>query len=219
MNSNTKLFATILILIGVGYGAYSVVDQLNINLIPSRPATTKPPSTFKVTYLPFTNRTYNFSYEYPNTLDMQVLGPDEAVLGIQGTLRFSPIVQISLIKGGTEITLQSFDEFVLSKARVACSSSSATVSITCNRIDDVVNIRPFTSKNGVQGQVFYLKAEQKNLSTGKTDTVRRGPFYTFNSSPKTIGVKSFIMISNPASLSAEEADTATIESVSESLAY
>jgi len=219
MNSNTKLIATIIIVIGVGYGAYSVIDKLNINLIPSRPATTKPPSTFKVTYLPYTNRTYNFSYEYPNTLDIQVVGPDEAVLGMQGTLRFTPIVQISVIKGGAEITLQSFDEFVLSEARAACSLTSATVSITCTRIDDVVNIRPFTSANGVQGQVFYLKAEQKNLSTGKTDTVRRGPFYTFNSSQKTIGVKSFIMISNSASLSAEDADTATIESVAESLAY
>jgi hypothetical protein len=219
MNSNTKLFATILIVIGVGYGAYSVVNQLNIDIIPSRPATTKPPSTFTVTYLPFTNRTYNFSYEYPNTLDMQVIGTDEAILGIQGTLRFTPIVQILLIKGGTEITFQSFDEFVLDKVRAACSLTTTTVSITCNRIDDVVNIRPFTSANGVQGQVFYLKAEQKNLSTGKTDTVRRGPFYTFNSSQKTIGVKSFIMISNSASLSAEDADTATIESVAESLAY
>lgn len=219
MNSNTKLFATLLIIIGVGYGLYSIVDKLDINLFPSKPTTSKSPSPFTVKYLPFTNKTYNFSYEYPNTLDMKVLGADDEVLGIQGTVQFTPVVQISVIKGSAEITLQSFEEFVLDEARRACSTTNATVSITCTRLDDVVNIRPFTSSSGVQGQVFYLKADQKNLSTGKTDTVQRGPFYTFNSSSKTIGMMSFIMIGNPVSVSAQAADTTSIESVARSLSY
>ena len=217
MNSNTKNIAIFLVVIAGLYGVYSVMNKLNIDFSSSNVAPTKPTPVFTVKSLLYTNTSYNFSYEYPNTLSLKEIGADKQVLGRQATLQFSPLVEISLIKGGAEITLQSFEEFVLDQARSECSTVNETVSITCTRIDDVVNIKPFTSTNGVQGQVFYLKAQQKNLSSGKVDSVRRGPFYTFNSSSKTVGVMSFIMIGNPTSVTAEAADKATIESVARSL--
>jgi len=216
MNSSTKFLATICILTAAIFGFYSVKNKLHVGSESPNPVPIKTVPGVQIKNKTYTNSNYKFSFEYPGYLELQEYGKDASVIGRRSTLQFTPLVDVSVIKSGTEIGLQSFDEFVLDEARIACSSRSATIVFTCTRIDDIVKIKPFTSTNKIQGQVFYLKAEEKNITTGKTTNKRRGPFYTFNTSANTPGVMSFVMINNPTTLDADKADLTSIEVVAKS---
>src|SRR3989344_1636158 len=133
--------------------------------------------------------------------------------------RIETLVEISLVKSGDDTGIQSFEEFVLDGSRELCAINHALLSLSCTRIDDIVRIAPFMSDAGTNGQVFYLKAEVKENTTGKTLGKRRGPFYTFNTSPSTPNEMSFVAIYNPVVLDAEDANEDLIESIAKSFVY
>lgn len=167
----------------------------------------------------YENSTYGFSFSYPEGYKLLAPSPELMTIGRETLRGVDPLVQIVLVKSGTDTGVTPYEEFVIDGAREYCISKKANSSSECTRIDDVVNIAPFKSKSGVAGQVFYLKYEETNFETGKTTRGRRGPFYTFNTSLSTPNEMSFLMIYNPISIPAEKANEALIRGVAESYRY
>jgi len=194
---------------------FYVRDRLDIT------STEKPVATIPIKKLPivlkkYVSNQYGFSFSYPDTFNLEEYNPDQITIGREGIIQTTHIVDVSILKSSTDIQIQSFDEFVLDTARDACSYKTNATVVTCTRIDDVVNIKPFTSDSGAQGQVFYLKGSERNSKTGKSAIIRRGPFYTFNTTASTPNSMSFIMIHNPVQLDPSAADLQTIEVVAKS---
>ena len=154
----------------------------------------------------YMSSTYGFSFSYPDSLDIKEFSPERISIGTKGIAVFKNLVDISIIKGGPDNKAQSFEEFVLDESRLACSSITIASSLYCTRIDDVFSIKPFTSSAGGSGQVFYLKAEGKKVSTGISVSERRGPFYTFNTSSFTPNMMSFLLINGSEDKDSSELD-------------
>lgn len=167
----------------------------------------------------YENSTYGFSFSYPEGYKLLSSSPELITIGRETLRGVDPLVQIVLVKSGTDIGVTPYDEFVIDSAREYCITKKANSSSECTRIDDVVNIAPFKSKSGIAGQVFYLKYEETNFETGKITKGRRGPFYTFNTSPSTPNEMSFLMIYNPISIPAEKANADLIRGIAESYKY
>lgn len=207
--NKTKKFLFFLTLLIIAAGLWYFRDNLikqKIILLPKNETANKTYSSSK----------YGFSFSYPENLEI-VVSADEILLGKRGANNFEPKVIVEVLKSSSEIEIQSFEEFVLDASREACSIETESIIQTCTRIDDVVRIAPFKSEPGVAGQVFYLKGEEKDKKTGKTQSMRRGPFYTFNTSLNTPNQMSFILIGNPFEKSPDEADSPLIKSVANSL--
>jgi len=167
----------------------------------------------------YKNEKYGFRFSYMAGYKVLEASPEIISIGKESRGGFSPLAQVVLVRSGPDTGVLAFEEFVIDSAREYCMSKKADSSSECTRIDDVVNIAPFKSASGVSGQVFYLRYEETNFETGKVVKGRRGPFYTFNTSPSTPNEMSFIMIYNPISITAEKADEMFIGTIASSFVY
>lgn len=216
MKAGTKFFVVTVILVTVVFSWFYVRNRLGIvseqKSVPTAPVV-KTPTVFAQ----YSSANYGFTFSYPNTLLLTEYNPEQINIERKGSVRTTPLVEISIIKSSSEIQVQSYDEFVLEAAREVCSYKTTTVELSCNSLDDIARIKPFTSSKGAKGQVFYLKGKEKDLKTGITVTARRGPFYTFNTTAKTPNHMSFLMINNPVHTDVPSADIETIEAVADSV--
>lgn len=218
MSQGSKFFITLCVIGGLALGWFFVRQKFDIQL--KRPSTVKqnaivPPQRITKKYI---NEKYGFSFEYPEGHELKELSPERIVIGRRGVKTFKPIADIQVIKSSPEIEPQTFEEFVIDQARVACAIENPATSFACTRIDDVVKIKAFTSDAKVSGQVFYLKGEEKDTVSGNTRSLRRGPFYTFNLSQNTPNTMSFLMVHNPVDLSPAEADLPFLDIIGRSIA-
>ncbi len=216
MKAGTKFFVVTVILVTVVGSWFYVRSRLGIVSAP-KPTPSAPVVKTPTVFALYTSSKYGFSFSYPNTLELTEYNPEQINIGRKGSVRVTPLVEVSIIKSSPEIQVQSFDEFVLEAAREACSYKTATIELSCNRLDDIAKIKPYTSSKGAKGQVFYLKGEEKDIKTGKTMTARRGPFYTFNTTARTPNHMSFLMINNPVQTDVTSADLGAIESIADSV--
>ncbi len=219
MSKSTKVFGSIIIILGLViiwliFREKFPQDKPVVEDNKPRTGETLPLQTAQ-SYI----SSYGFSFNYPEGYRLLEASPELLSIGRETTRGVDPLVQIVLVKSGPDTGLMPFEEFVIDAAREYCITKKANSSSLCTRIDDVVNIAPFVSKGGVPGQVFYLKYEETEFDSQKTTRGRRGPFYTFNTSPSTPNEMSFLMVYNPISITAEKANLPLIESVAESLVY
>ncbi|OHB02875.1 MAG: hypothetical protein A2920_00325 [Candidatus Zambryskibacteria bacterium RIFCSPLOWO2_01_FULL_43_17] len=218
MTKSTKFISLLLVLIALAVSWFVVRERLDLGnksedekLTPAIVVERKP--------ILYRSEIYGFSFSYPEGYELTVESPEKISVGRKNIRGIETLVEISLVKSGDDTGIQSFEEFVLDGSRELCAINHALLSLSCTRIDDIVRIAPFMSDAGTNGQVFYLKAEVKENTTGKTLGKRRGPFYTFNTSPSTPNEMSFVAIYNPVVLDAEDANEDLIESIAKSFVY
>jgi hypothetical protein len=216
MSKGSKFFLIICIIGALAVAWFVLNRNSNLTTKPKLLEPTASQTIVKKTKT-YTSSVYGFSFSYPDNLDIDESSPEHISVGRKGVSIFNSLVDITLIKSSPEIQVQSFEEFVLDQSRLACSYNISSVSQLCTRIDDLVKIKPFTSKTGIYGQVFYLKADEKTIATGKIVSKSRGPFYTFNTSIATPNSMSFILISNPINKDPSNADLPVIEAVANSV--
>ncbi len=188
---------------------------------PEKTETENPPvSTIpkaEQTFKTYVSDSYDFSFSYPDPYEVNETSTEDISIGRRSLNTVEPLVSVYVLKSSPEIEIQSFEEFVLDAARLACSIETSSTIQSCTRIDDVVKIAPFSTHSGIQGQVFYLKGEETNKTTGKSKTIRRGPFYTFNTSSNTPNRMSFVMVGAPVTKSPEVVNLDLIKSVALSI--
>jgi len=215
MNKSIKFFIVLIVIILAV--SFWFVNKKNI---PDKQEVNNPPITIpkaEQTFKTYFSDRYDFSFKYPDPYVISESSDEDISIGRESISSTEPLVAVYLLKSSPEIEIQSFEEFVLDAARLACSIETSSSLQSCTRIDDVVKIAPFTTSSGIKGQVFYLRGEEKNNSTGKTSNIRRGPFYTFNTSSNTPNRMSFVMVGNPVTKSPEEANLDLIKSVALSI--
>ena len=213
MSAGKKFFITLIFVVGAVVAWYVWSHPSTLEFVDK---TVSQPKSVVATHV-YKNEKYGFSFSYTDPYVVSEINGEQVFVGKQNLKNFEPVAFIYLVKNLPETQIQSFEEFVLDQSRLVCSSQTTTESVLCTRIDDVVKIAPFTSVDGARGQVFYLKGELTNNSNGKVSTIRRGPFYTFNTSANTPNLMSFIMIGNPIGKTAEAANTAVIKAIADSL--
>lgn len=218
MSQGSKFFITLCVIAGLVLGWFFLRQKFDIKPRMSNSSKENPVAPPQRVTKKYSNEKYGFSFEYPDGYVLKEVSPEQIVIGRQGVKTFTPIADIQIIKSSPEIELQTFEEFVIDQARVACAVENPETSFACTRIDDVVKIKGFTSDAKVSGQVFYLKGEEKDAVSGSTRSLRRGPFYTFNTSQNTPNTMSFLMIYNPVELSPNEADLPFLEIIARSVA-
>ncbi len=217
MTKSTKIFTAIIVALGL-----VIIWLVFRDRFPQTPEVVQEvPKEIEEKPIPreeylYKNDKYGFRFSYQEGYKILEASPELISLGRETIRGIDPIVQIVLVRSGTDTGIMSFEEFVIDAAREYCISRKAETISECTRIDDVVNIAPFKTDSGVAGQVFYLKYEETDIESQNTTRGRRGPFFTFNTSSKTPNEMSFIMIYNPISIPAEKANEDVIRFVAKS---
>lgn len=125
----------------------------------------------------YTSQKYGFSFEIPPNYDVRKYTEEAVSLGHQSGDAFEAEAEVQIVNSGEEGGYESFNEFLFESMRTACAADSPNESVYC---DKKIQTQPFTSSNGLSGEVFYLNRIHENLRTGSTTIDAFGPIFAFN---------------------------------------
>lgn len=156
--NKVQIAAIVLVLLLAGAGAYIVTRKA------PEAAVAKPT---------YENPTLGYSFSYPEEYAVNAYTSEFVGVGKREGEGFLSVADVSLYEGEE---YESFDAFVLDKARTLCAADGPDETINCT---DVIDAKPFTAASGLTGNELYLLLAQKTFSTGETKTYSFGPVYVF----------------------------------------
>lgn len=127
---------------------------------------------FEVPTARYVNSTYDFSIEYPDTMDVREYTPERISIGYAAGDGFDPHLEITIDTDSAA----SFDELVDRKARDSCAADGTTISISCTTIQRRGTLR---AKSREKGDVLYLTLEVSEPGGPVIDSMPRGPYVAF----------------------------------------
>jgi hypothetical protein len=205
---NKKILIAVVVILALGALFFSLKEDTKSPVILEEEGVVIEETQTKV----YRNDTYAFSFEYPEQYEVLEYNPTRISVGESGAEGFVSVADITLIQSEVD-NMQSFEEFVLDQARLTCAADRPNTSISCIEIKD---LKPSSGPEEADAQTFSLVAET-TTEAGVVGISEKGPYYTVNTSPNTLGLMSFLMIHNPIHRSVEEADRGTLETIIQSL--
>lgn len=160
----------------------------------------------------YENSVHGYSLVYPDTLDIREYGDENAVIGT---------IEPDMVQGRAEIRIlnvqgeagQSLHQAVVEQLKNLCAADGPSASFSCTGI---ISTEPFTTMYGEQGFVLVLKGELKNLETGETEIIPKGPHYVLTIASSAM-ISKVLVIHPPLNQAQTDADTETIRSIAESV--
>ena len=163
----------------------------------------------------YTNKTYNFAFNYPSTYHLKTFGD-----GYFDLLNNSKIVLRASIEDAAfkifikenNPTADIFHSFARQRCKIVCAADGPDGSTYC---DEIESEREYISANGLRFLEFYLVMTRENYSDKTKKKSRVGPVYVVNLS---MGNRHLALIIYPgygalASESAKSLAQGVIESV------
>lgn len=164
------------------------------------------------TMTPYEDRNNGYALAYPAGLDILEYTDTQAAIGtlIEGGIDGIVDVRIEVIEGKPGETLV---DAAARQLRNLCDADGPASSFSCVSLESV---QPFMATGGASGYEVYLKGELRELASGAVTPMNKGPYYVFPMQTGATGTK-VLIIHAPLNKSADEADTATIRSIADSV--
>lgn len=201
----SKLITIIAALLVVAGGAW-----LYFSYAPAQPGTEEPGVSY------YTSEGYGYTVAYPSTLQVKEYQPEYVTIGhISGTGDEEFVdgvaeIRTEVIEGSPE---QSFSEAIAERLEMLCAADGPNESFSCTGVE---RSNPFATASGISGTELYLVGELKNLKTGSTTAISKGPYYVFVLATGATATRALV-IHAPLNQPAAEADAGVIEAVAKSL--
>lgn|GEM_PF-985893 len=163
----------------------------------------------------YSNSVYGYSFEYPDSLELHVYSPDHVAVGRETENGFDAALEAGVFLAENSDTMP-YEEFVADRARTLCAADSPRTSLRCT---DLQQQMPFETQTGLTGEVFYLKHETVEPSSGTiTAESGRGPFFAFNISANAPAARhAVLLIRPPTTLEPTQVDSELIRAVANTL--
>lgn len=161
----------------------------------------------------YSNATYGFGVEYPESLLAREYTAEDVVFGTTTGDTMNGVVEVRTVN----ITARQGESFMEAAARELqnlCAADGPNASFSCTGVEKVA---PFKTASGISGFALYLKGELTDLRTKSKTLVGKGPFYLFAAKSGATGSR-VIVVHPPLNQSAAEANAEVIRKVAESLA-
>lgn len=140
--------------------------------------------------------THGFSIQYPDTLDIRVYSPEHLDIGRMIADEFESEAQVGLyfsLPG--EPRPASFADFAHDRARMLCAADGPRLSLECTAVERASR---FETEDGPRGEVFYLRHETLDVSTGEVVEVSgRGPFFALDLSLQVPDTEFAVLLVHP----------------------
>lgn len=197
-----RIFFIVLIVICFGIGAYLYLN---------RGETPADNSTMSST-ASYANTEYGYSLDYPADLTYREYALGNTVFGHEAddVMEGKVETRVLVTQGAPG---QSFEDTVGAELSLLCAADGPDSSFSC---DGVEQVQPFTTRNGHEGLVLYLRGSLTNLATGESTAVGKGPYFVLPIQTGATGSQ-VLIIHPPLNKSAEEADSTLIRTVAESV--
>lgn len=206
MNHTTQTILGTLVVIGFVMGALylyegSAKDQAAEDMHPA--ATTE-----------YRNADHGYTLSYPADLAILEYTPDMATIGrkTEDGIEGVADVRVAVIEGEPG---ESFVEAAARDLSELCAADGPRASFSCTGIE---HSAPFTAASGAQGLEVYLTGERKDIGTGETAAVQKGPYFVFLMEGGASASK-VLVVHAPLNQTADEADADSIRGIAESVTF
>lgn len=163
----------------------------------------------------YTNDVDKYSIEVPLTATIEANNQVTTVREPEGS-ESSIKAHIAVEKGGKQDLYDTYDQFVLGSVKAICAQESPVEKTYC---EQMTQAQPFTSKNGVEGLVFYVNRIRYVTNTKDERRDVFGPFFVFTIPVPSPGQFSALFIYPPAEVSATAVDSLYIRALAQSLQF
>lgn len=160
----------------------------------------------------YRSEVYEYTVTIPDGLAVKEYLPENVVFGHVTNDAVDGVVEVRAIT----VEGKNNEKFIDSVARELanlCAADGPNASLSCIGIE---KSEPITSVGGLTGTELFLVGEMKQLPSGETTHITKGPYFVFQRQAG-VTVSSVIVIHAPLNQSAAEADVGTIRGVAESL--
>lgn len=162
----------------------------------------------------YKNLTYGYEVSYPNSIEAKEYIPEDIVFGQIENETVKGIVEIRVINIQGEAD-QTFEDALIRELSNLCAADGPHESFSCIGIESSI---PFETRSGIKGNEIYLKGELRNLQTGETKEIEKGPYFAFMKGTGATGSQ-VIVVHAPLNQTKAEADISTIKNIAESLVF
>lgn len=159
----------------------------------------------------YTN-SHGFSLAYPATLDKHEYNNEDVVFGHVSGDAVDGVVEVRVVDLAGEPG-ETLIEAASRELMNLCAADGPQSSFYCTKVE---RSEPFVTDSGLGGQTIYLHGEMKDLQSGSTTTIEKGPYVVIPLQSGATGSQ-VVVIHPPLNQSAAEADVATIMKVAKSI--
>lgn len=160
----------------------------------------------------YSNSVYGYSLTYPANLDVREYTDDNTVVGTISNDTVQAQADIRVITAQGEAG-QSMSDAVADQLKKLCAADGPTESFSCT---STLATEPYNTLHGDSGYILILQGVLKNLITGSTTAVTKGPYFVLPITSSATITK-VVVVSPPLNLSTAEAHVPLLTGIAESV--
>ncbi len=162
----------------------------------------------------YTNSSYRYTVSFPPEFEIIEYNPENVVVGNIDGENVSGVAELRVVNVESAAT-ETFYQASIRELLKLCALDSETESFSCS---GVYSVKPFATNEEFSGTEIYLNGVRKNLATGNTEGVIKGPFYIFATGAGDTATR-VVVAHAPLSQAKEEVRPKIIEEIARSLTF